>query len=331
MEYTRLGTSGLVVSRVCLGCMSYGDPRWRSWVLDEEAARPFFRRAIELGINFFDTADMYSLGQSEEVTGRLLRDYARLDEVVIATKVFFEMRPGGPNMVGLSRKHIVQACEASLRRLGVEAIDLYQVHRFDPETPIEETIAALDLLVQQGKVRYVGASTTYAWKLMKALGTADRLGMARFVSMQNHYNLLYREEEREMIPLCLDQGLGVIPWSPLARGLLARSSRDLSTTSRGATDKGQIGQLYDHPDDGAILDANARVAAARGVSPAETALAWLASRPGVTAPIIGATKLEHLESAVRGVALRLTDEEVAALEAPYTPRPIRGWYEGRRR
>lgn len=331
MEYSRLGTSGLVVSRVCLGCMSYGDPGWRSWVLDEEAARPFFRRAVELGINFFDTADMYSLGRSEEVTGRLLRDYARLDEVVIATKVFFEMRPGGPNMVGLSRKHIVQACEASLKRLGVETIDLYQVHRFDPETPIEETVAALDLLVQQGKIRYVGASTTFAWKLMKALGTADRLGMARFVSMQNHYNLLYREEEREMIPLCLDQGLGVIPWSPLARGLLARSSLDLTTTSRGATDKGQIGQLYDHPGDGAILEANATVARARGVSPAETALAWLASRPGVTAPIIGATRLEHLESAVRGVALRLTDDEVAVLEAPYTPRPIRGWYEGRRR
>ncbi|MGE0439327.1 MAG: aldo/keto reductase [Gemmatimonadales bacterium] len=329
MEYVHLGQSGLVVSRLCLGCMSYGDPAWRSWVLDEAAARPFFRRAIELGINFFDTADMYSLGRSEEVTGKLLREYGRLDELVIATKVYFDMRDGAPNMFGLSRKHIVQACEASLRRLGVETIDLYQLHRFDPETPIDETLEALDLLVRQGKVRYLGASTTYSWKLMKALAEADRRGLARFISMQNHYNLLYREEEREMIPLCLDQGIGLIPWSPLARGMLARPTIQAAGTARAGSDT-LTPQLYDHPGDGDIVAANARVAAARGVSPAETALAWLLGRPGVTAPIIGVTKLPQLESAVRAVGFALTAEETAALEAPYTPRPLRGWYEGRR-
>jgi len=329
MQYTRLGSSGLVVSRLCLGCMSYGDPAWRPWVLDEDAARPFFRRALELGINFFDTADMYSVGRSEEITGKLLREYGRLDELVIATKVFFEMRPGAPNMVGLSRKHIVQGCEASLRRLGVEAIDLYQLHRFDPETPIDETLEALDLLVRQGKVRYLGASTTYAWQLMKALALADRRGLTRFVSMQNHYNLLYREEEREMLPLCRDQGIGVIPWSPLARGVLARADARPEGTPRASSDQ-LTPQLYDHPGDAAVIEANARVAAARGVTPAETALAWLASRPGVTAPIVGVTKLAQLETAVRALDLVLTPDELRALEAPYTPRPIRGWYEGRR-
>ena len=329
MQYTSLGSSGLTVSRLCLGCMSYGTPTWRPWVLDEAAARPFFRRAVELGINFFDTADMYSLGVSEEVTGRLVREFARMDEVVVATKVFFEMRAGAPNTGGLSRKHIVQGCEASLRRLGVDAIDLYQLHRFDPAVPLEETLAALDLLVSQGKVRYLGASTTYAWKLMKALALADRHGWARFVSMQNHYNLLYREEEREMAQLCLDQGVGMIPWSPLARGLLARGPQSAPTTARGGSDQ-LTDQLYDHPGDQAIIAANARVAAARGVSPAETALSWLLSKPGVTAPIVGVTKLEQLESAARAVELRLTQEECAALEGPYSPRPLRGWYEGRR-
>ena len=328
MQYTRLGQSGLVVSRLCLGCMSYGDPAWRPWVLDETASRPFFRRAVELGITFFDTSDMYALGRSEEVTGRLLREYGRLDEIVIATKVFFDMRPGAPNMGGLSRKHIVQACEASLRRLGVETIDLYQLHRFDPDTPIEETLEALDLLVRQGKVRYLGASTTYAWKLMKSLATADARGLPRFISMQNHYNLLYREEEREMIPLCLDQGLGLMPWSPLARGMLARPPAP-TATARSATDQ-LTPQLYDHPGDQTIVAANAAVAAARGVSPAETALAWLLGRPGVCSPIVGATKMDHLETAVRALSLTLSAEETAALEAPYTPRPIRGWYEGRR-
>ncbi len=329
MQYTPLGSSGLIVSRLCLGCMSFGTPTWRPWVLDEAAARPFFRRAIELGINFFDTADMYSLGVSEEVTGRLLREYARMDEVVIATKVFFEMRSGAPNTGGLSRKHIVQACEASLKRLGVDAIDLYQLHRFDPSVPLDETLAALDLLVSQGKVRYLGASTTYAWKLMKALALADSRGWTRFVSMQNHYNLLYREEEREMVPLCLDQGLGMVPWSPLARGLLARGPGSRSTTARGGSDQ-LTDQLYDHPTDETIIAANAAVAAARGVSPAETGLSWLLSRPGVTAPIIGVTKLAQLESAVRAVDLRLTEDECTKLEAGYSPRPLRGWYEGRR-
>lgn len=329
MKYTRLGSSGLTVSRLCLGCMSYGSPGWRPWVLDEDAARPFFRRAIELGINFFDTADMYSLGVSEEITGKLLREYARLDEVVIATKVFFEMRAGAPNMGGLSRKHIVQACDASLRRLNVEAIDLYQVHRFDGETPLEETLEALDHLVQQGKVRYLGSSSTYGWKMMKALAVADARGLSRFVAMQNHYNLMYREEEREMMPLCRDQGIGVIPWSPLARGLLAREAQAQGATARGGTDQ-LTGQLYDHPGDPDIITANAAVAARRGVTPAETALAWLLSRPGVTAPIVGVTKISQLEAAVGALDLELTDGEVRELEAPYSPRPIRGWYEGRR-
>ena len=330
MQYTSLGRTGLTVSRLCLGCMSYGDPGWRPWVLDEAAAQPFFRRAVELGINFFDTADMYSLGVSEEITGRALRQYARRDEVVLATKVFFGMRGDAPNMGGLSRKHIVQGCEASLRRLGVETIDLYQVHRFDPQVPVEETLEALDLLVRQGKVRYLGASSTYAWKFMKALALADRRGLTRFVSMQNHYNLLYREEEREMMPLCLAEGIGTIPWSPLARGLLTRPPAAAKDTSRGRSDQ-LTPELYDHPGDAAIVTANLEVAAARGVSPAETALAWLLARPGVTAPIIGVTKLEHLETAARALDLELTEAECAALEAPYVPRPIRGWYEGRRR
>jgi len=328
MQYTRLGHTGLTVSRLCLGCMSYGDPRWRPWVLDETAARPFFRRAVELGINFFDTANMYSLGASEEITGRALRDFGRRDEIVVATKVFFGMRGGRPNTGGLSRKHVLEACEASLRRLGVETIDLYQVHRFDPETPLEETLGALDTLVRQGKVRYLGASSTYAWKFMKALALAERKGLHRFVSMQNHYNLLYREEEREMIPLCRDQGIGIVPWSPLARGLLARPAAPAGTARSGSD--ALTPELYDHPGDGAIIDANAAVAARRGVSPAETALAWLLAQPGVTAPIVGVTKLDQLDTAVRALELALTPEETAALEGPYQPRPIRGWYEGRR-
>ena len=302
---------------------------WRPWVLDEAAARPFFRRAVEAGVNFFDTADMYSLGASEEVTGRALKRYARMDEVVLATKVHFPMREKAPNMGGLSRKHVLQGCEASLRRLGVETIDLYQLHRFDPQTPMEETLEALELLVRQGKVRYIGASSTYAWKFMNSLALADRRGLPRFISMQNHYNLLYREEEREMVPLCLDQGIGMIPWSPLARGLLARASVAREGTARAGSDT-FTPELYDHPGDAAVLEANAQVAAARGVTPAETALAWLLSRPGVVAPIIGATKLDHLEAALRALELKLTPEECQRLEAPYTPRPVRGWYEGRR-
>ncbi len=323
MEYTTLGRTGLVVSRLCLGCMTYGSKQWRPWVLEADEARPFFRRAIELGINFFDTSDMYSAGVSEEVTGRALREFGRLDELVIATKVRYPMRGDAPNMAGLSRKHVVQGCEASLARLGLETIDLYQLHRFDPRTPLEETLAALDLLVRQGKVRYVGASSTYAWKLMKSLAMADRRGLPRFVSMQNHYNLVYREEEREMIPLCVEEGVGVIPWSPLARGMLARPAG--AETARRAGDAKMADDLYDHAGDTAVVEVNRKVAAARGVSPAETALAWLLSKPGVTAPIVGATKLEHLETAVRALALKLTDEEIRTLEPPYQPHAVRGW------
>ncbi len=325
MKYTNLGRTGLRVSRLCLGCMSYGTPKWRPWVLDEEAAQPFFRRAVELGINFFDTADMYSLGASEEVTGRALRRYARMDEVVLATKVFFPMGDG-QNLRGLSRKHIVQGCEASLKRLGVEAIDLYQIHRMDPNTPLEETLAALDQLVRQGKVRYLGASSAYAWQFARALGVADLRGWTRFVSMQGHYNLVYREEEREMLPLCEAEGIGVIPWSPLARGLLAGSRKSL--TDRNATTRAKSDTLsptlYDQPGDWDVVEANRSVAEKRNVPPAQTALAWLLSRPAVTAPIIGATKLEHLEDAVRALDLKLTPEELKALEAPYRPHAVRG-------
>ncbi len=325
MKYTNLGRTGLRVSRICLGCMSYGTPTWRPWVLDEESSQPFFRRAVELGINFFDTADMYSLGVSEEVTGRALRRYARMDEVVLATKVYFPMGDG-QNLRGLSRKHIVQGCEASLKRLGVEAIDLYQIHRMDPNTPLEETLCALDQLVRQGKVRYLGASSAYAWQLARALGVADLHGWSRFVSMQGHYNLVYREEEREMLPLCESEGIGVIPWSPLARGLLAGSRKSLDDRESTARAKADTfsSQLYDQPGDWEVVEATQRVAAARNVPPAQVALAWLLSRPGVTAPIIGATKPEHLEDAVRAVSLKLTAEELKALEAPYKPHEVRG-------
>lgn len=319
MQYTQLGRSGLVVSRIALGCMSYGDPKWRPWVVSADDAPPFYRRALEAGVNFFDTADMYSLGASEEITGRALREYGRRDELVLASKVHFSMGDG-PNMAGLSRKHIVQGCEASLRRLGVETIDLYQIHRYDPAVPLEETLAALEHLVRSGKVRYLGACSMAAYRFMRALGLADARGWSRFVSMQNHYNLVYREEEREMLPLCRDEGVGVIPWSPLARGLLARSS----PTAREASD-GLAAQLYDHPADGAVVAANARVAGERGVSPAETALAWLLAQPGVVAPIVGATRLSHLDAAIRAVDLRLTDDELAALTEPYQPHAVRGW------
>jgi aryl-alcohol dehydrogenase-like predicted oxidoreductase len=328
MQYTRLGRSGLTVSRLALGCMSYGDPGWRPWVLDEQAARPFFRRAIEAGINFFDTADMYSLGVSEEVTGRLLGEFAIRDEVVIATKVNFPMGRG-PNRSGLSRKHVLQACDASLIRLGVDAIDLYQIHRFDPIVPIEETLQALDDLVRAGKVRYIGASSGPAWRMAEAIAVSERLGLATFVSMQNHYNLLYREEEREMLPFCRHAGIGVIPWSPLGRGLLARPRpaddrvRSDATSRSGTDDYSE--KLYDSPGDWAVVDALEAVARDRGEPMAEVALAWLLSRPGVTAPIIGATKLPHLDSAIRALDLTLDPGELARLEAPYQPHDVRGY------
>lgn len=325
MRYTSLGSTGMTVSRLCLGCMSYGASAWRPWVLDEEAARPFFRRAIEAGINFFDTADMYSLGVSEEVTGRALREYGRPEELVIATKVFFPLSDR-PNMGGLSRKHIIQGCEASLRRLGVETIDLYQIHRFDPVVPIEETLAALDHLVRSGKVRYIGASSGYAWQFAKALSASERHGWARFVTMQNHYNLLYREEEREMIPLCANEGIGLMPWSPLARGILAgarQSITDRDASIRAATDTYGHG-LYDERVNWAIVDAVRTIASERGVPMAQVALAWLLSQPQVAAPIVGATKPQQLEDALGAVSLVLSAEEMTMLEAPYRPQPVRG-------
>jgi aryl-alcohol dehydrogenase-like predicted oxidoreductase len=294
-------------------------------VLSEDDARPFFRRAIEAGINFFDTADMYALGVSEEVTGRALREYGRLDDLVIATKVYFPLADG-PNAGGLSRKHIVQACEASLRRLGVDTIDLYQIHRWDPLVPIEETLAALDHLVRSGKVRHIGASSGWAWQLARALGVSERRGWARFATMQNHYNLLYREEEREMLPLCAAEGLGVMPWSPLARGLLAGSRTsvaDRAASTRAATDSyGHT--LYDDDTNWGIVDAVRDVATERGVSMAQVALAWLLSKPVVSAPIVGATRLSQLDEAIAAVGVQLSANELARLESPYRPQPVRG-------
>ena len=326
MHYTTLGRSGLVVSRLALGCMSYGDNAWRNWVLTEEESQPFFRRAVEAGINFFDTSDMYSIGVSEEITGRALRQYANLDEVVIATKVHFAMG-SGPNMKGLGRKHIIQGCEASLRRLGVETIDLYQIHRLDRSVPMEETLEALDHLVRSGKVRYLGASTMHGWEFAKALYTSNAHGWARFVSMQNHFNLLYREEEREMLPLCASEGVGVIPWSPLARGLLAGRPRvqDGGATARAAADATQVEHLYDHPTDDGVIAAVRTVATQRGVPMAQVALAWLLQQPSVTAPIIGATRLAQLDDAIAAMDVTLSPEECARLEAPYTAHEVRGW------
>jgi aryl-alcohol dehydrogenase-like predicted oxidoreductase len=298
--------------------MSYGNPRWRAWVLDESAAQPFFKLALDSGINFFDTADMYSLGVSEEIVGRALRSMAKLDEIVIATKVFWPMNDR-PNMSGLSRKHVVQACEASLRRLGIETIDLYQIHRFDASTPIEETLSALNLLVEQGKVRYIGASTGFAWQLMKSLSISEINGWARFVSMQNHYNLIYREEEREMIPACQDQKLGILPWSPLARGLLTRPREKSRGESTRSTNDPIMDRLYASTDWG-VVDAVERIAAARGIPMAQVGLAWLLSKRAVTAPIVGATKLRHLEDAIAALDVTLSAEEIAELEAPYTPK-----------
>jgi 1-deoxyxylulose-5-phosphate synthase len=334
MQYTQLGRTGLTVSRLALGCMTYGDPKWRSWVLDEDAAQPFFRRAVEAGINFFDTSDMYSRGVSEEMTGRALRKYAKLDEVVLATKVYFPLNDR-PHMGGLSRKHIVQGCEASLKRLGVDAIDLYYIHRWDPKAPIEETLEALNDLVRWGKVRHIGASSGPAWQMANALSVSERNGWARFCAMQNHYNLVYREEEREMNPLCVHEGVGLVPWSPLARGLLARPrTRDSKVTSAG-TDRARIDtyseQLYDNPNDWNVVDVVERVARQRGITMAEVALAWLLQRPGVASPIIGTTKLPQLEDAIRAVDVTLDADEIAALEAPYTPHAVRGFVAGESR
>jgi 1-deoxyxylulose-5-phosphate synthase len=323
MEQTRLGACGLHVSRVCLGMMSYGNDSDRPWVLDEAATEPIVRRAIEGGITFFDTADVYSQGTSEVATGRLLGRLISRDEVVIATKVHGQMTPG-PNGRGLSRKHVLSAIDASLRRLGMDYVDLYQIHRFDPQTPIEETMEALNDIVRAGKARYIGASSMYAWQFARAQHVAERHGWTRFVSMQNHYNLLYREEEREMIPLCRHDGIGVIPWSPLARGFLTgtRTREGERRTVRAETD-GFQDTLYG-PDDFDVVDRLNEVAGERGVPSAQMALAWLLHKPGVTAPIVGATKLEHLEDALAAAELSLSDEEIERLEEPYRPHPVIG-------
>jgi len=324
VKYVRLGSTGLKVSHVCLGTMTYGSTAWRDWVLDEAAARPFFKRALELGITFFDTADMYSLGASEEVTGKALRDFAKRDEVVVATKVFNPMGPG-PNQRGLSRKHIMDAIDGSLKRLGMDYVDLYQIHRWDSETPIEETLAALNDVVRSGKARYIGASSMYAWQFMKALDLSTQHGWARFATMQNHYNLVYREEEREMIPLCLDQGIGVIPWSPLARGFLAgnRSTVKVGETTRSKSDE-FAHSMYYQPDDFAVVDRLKIVAAEIGKTMAQTALAWMLSKPFITAPIVGASKMSHLEQAVDALSITLSAAQITALEAPYRPHGIKG-------
>jgi aryl-alcohol dehydrogenase-like predicted oxidoreductase len=325
MDFVRLGNSGVKVSRICLGMMTYGDPAVRPWAVGEEDAEPFVRKAAEAGINFYDTADVYSGGVSEEITGRLLgRIFASRDDYVLATKVFNPMGEG-PNDAGLSRKHIMAGIDASLRRLGHDYVDLYQIHRYDPQTPVEETMEALHDVVRAGKARYIGASSMYAWQFAKAQHAADRHGWTRFVSMQNHYNLVYREEEREMIPLCLDMGVGLIPWSPLARGFLTgnRTRDGVRHTTRAGNDP--FGDsLYDNEHDFDVVDRLTEVAGARGVPPAQVALAWLLSKPGVASPIVGATKLHHLDDAIAATELVLSDSEVKRLEEPYRPHEIRG-------
>jgi aryl-alcohol dehydrogenase-like predicted oxidoreductase len=321
MQYVKLGSTGLDVSRICLGCMTYGVPDRgpHEWTLDEEASRPLIRQALEAGINFFDTANVYSDGTSEEIVGRALRDFARRDEIVLATKVHGRMRPG-PNGGGLSRKAIMTEIDNSLRRLGTDYVDLYQIHRWDPYTPIEETMEALHDVVKAGKARYIGASSMYAWQFSKAQYTAELGGWTRFVSMQNHYNLLYREEEREMLPLCADQGVGVLPWSPLARG---RLTRDWGTeTGRSATD--EFGSRLYQDSDRVIVEAVSRIAQERGVPRAQVALAWLLDQDTVTAPIVGASKPGHLQDAVAALELQLTDKEIEQLEEPYVPHAVSG-------
>ncbi|MCB9108828.1 MAG: aldo/keto reductase [Anaerolineales bacterium] len=326
MDHIRLGATGLKVSRICLGCMTYGRPtdRW-PWALDEDQSRPFIKRALELGINFFDTADVYTSGASEEVVGRALRDFAARDEVVIATKVYGVMGPG-PNDAGLSRKHIFSAIDASLQRLGTDYVDLYQIHRWDYDTPIEETLEALHDVVKAGKARYIGASSMHAWQFTKALYTADLHGWTRFVSMQNHYNLLYREEEREMLGLCQAEGIGVIPWSPLARGKLTRPWETEPSTHRAGTDAfGRTLYAKTQAADRSVVERVGQIAEAKGAPMAQVALAWLLQQPAVTAPIIGASKPHHLEDAVAALSINLSAEDIEQLEAPYQPHPVLGF------
>jgi aryl-alcohol dehydrogenase-like predicted oxidoreductase len=324
MQYVNLGTTGLRVSRICLGMMSYGNDSDRAWVLDEQGAEPIVRAAVEGGVTFFDTADTYSAGASEVATGRLLSKLLTRDEVVVASKVFMPMTPG-ENGGGLSRKHILSAIDASLERLQMDYVDLYQIHRWDPRTPIEETMEALHDVVRAGKARYIGASSMFAWQFAKAQNVAAANGWTRFVSMQPHYNLIYREEEREMIPQCIDQGVGVIPWSPLARGVLAgnRTRKGDRKTTRSDSDP-FTDYLYSQPTDFDVVERVAEVAAEREVPPAQVALSWLLHKPGVTAPIVGATKPEHLEDALAAEQLTLSEEEIARLEEPYAPHPVLG-------
>ena len=325
MDTVNLGATGTRVSRLCLGMMTYGAKSWRDWVLEEDDARPLIKQALDAGITFFDTADVYSLGVSEEITGRVLRHFGvKRDEVVVATKVFNPMGKD-PNLRGLSRKHIMHAIDDSLRRLGMDYVDLYQIHRFDPTTPIEETLEALTDVVKAGKALHIGASSMYAWQFAKMLATSDRLGLSRFVTMQNHYNLVYREEEREMIPLCREEGIGLIPWSPLARGFLAgnRRRQDKGETTRAKSDD-FAHRMYYSDDDFRVVDRVTEIAEKRGVPNAQVALAWLLAQPGVTAPIIGASKPKHLEDAVTALSLKLDPDELAALAEPYRPHPVLG-------
>lgn len=330
MQHINLGRTGLRVSRICLGTMTFGSPKWRAWVLAEDESRPFIQRALDAGINFFDTADMYSVGVSEEIVGRAIHDFTKRDQVVLATKAFFPMGEG-PNDRGLSRKHLFDAMDASLRRLRTDYVDLYQIHRFDPHTPIEETLAALNDIVRAGKARYIGASSMYAWQFAQMLQLSEQRGWARFVSMQNHYNLIYREEEREMLPLCRAEGVGVIPWSPLARGFLAgnRNRQDTPTdtkdgdTLRAKTDS-YAHNLYYTEVDFRVVDRVTALARKRGVAAAQIALAWMLRQPGVTAPIVGTTKAEHLDAAIASLDVTLDDDECALLEEPYVPHPVLG-------
>jgi aryl-alcohol dehydrogenase (NADP+) len=324
MQYVRLGTTGTTVSRICLGMMSYGLKSARQWMLEEQDARPIIKKAIDLGFNFFDTADVYAGGASEEITGRALKDFAPpRQEIVVATKVHGTMGDG-PNMRGLSRKHIMQGIDASLKRLSMDYVDLYQIHRFDQNTPMEETLEALNDVVRAGKALYIGASSMYAWQFAQYLALAERKGWARFATMQDHYNLLYREEEREMLPLCRKEGIGVIPWSPLARGLLTRPRQDMDASLRGKTDDFSH-QLYGRDEgDGAIIDSVGEIAKKRGVPNAQIALAWVLHQPGITAPIIGANKVSHLEDAVAALDIKLEADELKALAAPYLPHSIKG-------
>jgi 1-deoxyxylulose-5-phosphate synthase len=325
MQYVTLGKTGMKVSRLCLGMMSYGSKTWREWVLDEEQARPFMQRALEAGVNFFDTADVYSVGESEKITGSLLRHFGvRREDVIVATKVHGQMSED-VNDRGLSRKHILDSIDKSLKRMQMDYVDLYQIHRWDPGTPIEETLEALNDVVRSGKARYIGASSMYAWQFARALHTSEKHGWTKFVSMQNHYNLAYREEEREMIPLCIDQGIGLIPWSPMARGFFAgnRTREGSGETTRAKSDPFAKG-LYFREEDFDVADRVAEVAQARGVTGSQVALAWILHKPYVHSPIIGATKMDHLDQAIAALDIQISGEEITKLEEPYKPHPILG-------